>query len=104
MISLTGDTTTIDPVCGMSVDPATAFGPVHHAGQDYYFCAASCRDKFRADPERYLKRGAEPMDMPEAMPGAIYTCPMHPDVKSDQPGSCPICGMALEPVEPTGED
>ena len=84
-----------DPVCGMSVDPATAKHRAEHAGQDFFFCSAGCRTKFVADPDRYLnpaEDAAEPV--PE---GTIYTCPMHPEVRQVGPGSCPICGMALEP-------
>lgn len=85
----------IDPVCGMSVDPHTAKHRHTHKGQTYYFCSAGCRTKFIADPEKYLspeQRAAEPV--PE---GTIYTCPMHPEIRQIGPGSCPICGMALEP-------
>jgi Cu+-exporting ATPase len=88
---------TIDPVCGMNVDPATS--PHHHIhrGQNFSFCSAGCSRKFAADPDKYLdKHGAEPAS--EAAPeGTIYTCPMHPEVRQAQPGACPICGMALEP-------
>jgi Cu+-exporting ATPase len=90
-----------DPVCGMSVDPATAEHRFDHGGRTYYFCAAGCRTKFAADPARYLDpkpAAAEPMPA-----GAIYTCPMHPEIRQDRPGSCPICGMALEPEQPTAE-
>ena len=85
----------IDPVCGMTVDPHTAKHRHTHHGHSYYFCSAGCRTKFIADPDRYLApetRAAEPV--PE---GAIYTCPMHPQIRQVGPGSCPICGMALEP-------
>jgi len=78
----------------MSVDPATAKHRAAHAGKDYFFCCAGCRGKFEADPERYLAPKAEPAP---AVPGAIYTCPMHPEIRQEGPGSCPICGMALEP-------
>ena len=91
---------TIDPVCGMSVDPATTAHRAAHDGEDYSFCSAGCRTKFIADPDRYL--GARPE--PEAViPGAIYTCPMHPQIRQEGPGSCPICGMALEPETVTAE-
>jgi P-type Cu+ transporter len=84
-----------DPVCGMSVDPATAAG-AEHEGRAYHFCCAGCRDRFRADPQRYLA----PTDTtPPA--GVLYTCPMHPEIVRDAPGACPICGMALEPRTPT---
>src|SRR5262245_19736123 len=84
----------IDPVCGMKVDPATRLR-LDHRGTTYYFCAPSCLDRFRADPARYL----EPLpDAPAADPKAVYTCPMHPEVRQQGPGACPICGMALEPA------
>jgi Cu+-exporting ATPase len=90
------DANVFDPVCGMKVDPAKS--PHHHAyrHRDYSFCSASCRGKFTADPEKYLNK-RDP-DETAAPPGAIYTCPMHPEVRQIGPGSCPICGMALEPV------
>lgn len=92
-----------DPVCGMDVVPETAAGSVDHDGQTYHFCCRHCVEKFRADPARYLgghdgARAAvedKPVNPP---PGATYTCPMHPEIVRDQPGSCPICGMALEPT------
>ena len=101
-----------DPVCGMSVDPATAKHKAEHAGATYYFCSGGCREKFVADPARFV---AQPAHAPTAHahghahhasaapspPGAIYTCPMHPEIRQDHPGSCPICGMALEPETPT---
>jgi Cu+-exporting ATPase len=90
-----------DPVCGMTVDPNTT--PHHHAhrGTTYHFCSAGCRTKFAANPAKYLDpsaRAAAPM--PE---GTIYTCPMHPEIRQPGPGSCPICGMALEPEMPTAD-
>ena len=85
--------TGIDPVCGMTVDPARSPHHLIHAGHAYHFCSAGCRTKFAADPARYLTL-QEPADAPE---GAIWTCPMHPEVRQDHPGACPICGMALEP-------
>ncbi|MFA7264071.1 MAG: heavy metal translocating P-type ATPase [Caulobacter sp.] len=82
-----------DPVCGMTVDPPTANHHAMHAGQDYWFCSAGCESKFIADPDRHLNpAAAEP-----APAGTIYTCPMHPQIRQEGPGSCPICGMALEP-------
>jgi Cu+-exporting ATPase len=82
----------VDPVCGMSVDPATAEHKADYKGTTYYFCAAGCRTKFMANPEKYLgPREAEPV-----IEGAIYTCPMHPEIRQVGPGTCPICGMALE--------
>jgi Cu+-exporting ATPase len=83
----------IDPVCGMTVDPHTAKHRAEHHGHTYYFCAASCRSKFIADPQKYLgTRAPEPV-----VEGATYTCPMHPEIRQIGPGPCPICGMALEP-------
>src|SRR4051812_32473633 len=90
----TTTTQPIDPVCGMAVDPATPLR-TDYDGQTYYFCARSCLDRFRAEPQRYLepKTQAAPADS-----DAIYTCPMHPEVRQQGPGACPICGMALEPA------
>ncbi len=83
----------VDPVCGMTVDPHTAKQRADHRGRTYYFCSAGCRTKFVAAPQKYLgERKDEPV--PE---GAIYTCPMHPEIRRAGPGACPICGMALEP-------
>ncbi|MFZ4607644.1 MAG: heavy metal translocating P-type ATPase [Caulobacter sp.] len=82
-----------DPVCGMTVDPATATHHAVHEGQDHWFCSAGCEAKFVADPDRYLK----PAPVAAAPAGTIWTCPMHPEIRHDGPGSCPICGMALEP-------
>jgi heavy metal translocating P-type ATPase len=90
-----------DPVCGMSVDPATAKFSAEHAGQTYYFCSAKCHDKFVADPGAYLTKAEVPP--PTTAPGTIYTCPMHPQIRQDHPGNCPICGMTLEPELPTAE-
>ena len=96
-----------DPVCGMTVDPATAKHRIAHAGTSYLFCCAGCRDKFAADPARYLAAQAVPVPAPApaapAAPGTLYTCPMHPEVRQDHPGACPKCGMALEPLTPTVE-
>ncbi|MBA2305839.1 MAG: YHS domain-containing protein, partial [Acidobacteria bacterium] len=125
--------TYIDPVCGMTVDPARAAGTSTHAGQSYYFCSAGCLAKFKADPDKYLQSTTATTSAPspegsccshtaplsprghmlpmagsrkpeagsrklEAVPpGTVYTCPMDPEVRQDHPGSCPKCGMALEP-------
>ena len=86
-----------DPVCGMMVDPAHSAGSHTHEGVAYHFCSTHCLQKFRANPRRYLDPQAVPEAMPQAMPGAEYTCPMHPEVVQVGPGSCPLCGMALEP-------
>jgi len=92
----TGTSLAIDPVCGMKVDPHTAKHRASHAGRTWYFCSARCREKFEADPVRYIeKENAPAVPAPE---GAIYTCPMHPEIRQIGPGSCPICGMALEPA------
>jgi Cu+-exporting ATPase len=90
-----------DPVCGMSVHPHTAKHHAEHGGQPYYFCSAGCLAKFQADPARYT--GGRPAVAEAVDEGAIYTCPMHPQVRQVGPGSCPICGMALEPVVATAE-
>ncbi|GAA0861241.1 heavy metal translocating P-type ATPase [Sphingopyxis soli] len=88
---------TIDPVCGMAVDPRTTPHHLRHAGVEHYFCSAGCRAKFEAEPARYLAHAADAAAPTE---GAIWTCPMHPEIQRPGPGSCPICGMALEPVMP----
>ena len=92
----------VDPVCGMTVDPAKSPYRLSHAQKTYHFCSAGCRGKFAADPEKYL-HGAIPVveTLPE---GTIYTCPMHPEVRQVGPGSCPICGMALEPEAGGADD
>ena len=96
-----------DPVCGMSVDPARAAGEHQHQGRTYYFCSRHCLEKFRAHPASYLG-GAVVQLMPAApapaVEGAVYTCPMHPEVVQSQPGACPKCGMALEPQTVTAEE
>ncbi|MBI1620515.1 heavy metal translocating P-type ATPase [Aquamicrobium zhengzhouense] len=86
-----------DPVCGMLVDPHTTQHKAEHAGRPYYFCSAGCRAKFVAEPERYLDPAAAAKTEP-VPEGTSYTCPMHPEIRQVGPGSCPICGMALEPV------
>ncbi|MFO0993436.1 MAG: heavy metal translocating P-type ATPase [Hyphomicrobiales bacterium] len=91
----------IDPVCGMTVDPAATPHKAEYQGQDYYFCAAGCRTKFIANPGKYL--GKSETEEPPPPPGTIYTCPMHPEIRQVGPGSCPICGMALEPELVTAE-
>ena len=91
----------IDPVCGMTVDPATSRHRHDYRDHTYDFCSAGCRGKFAAAPEKYLKPGVAPE--PAMAEGTIYTCPMHPEVRRVGPGACPICGMALEPVTVTAE-
>jgi P-type Cu+ transporter len=90
-----------DPVCGMTVDPHKTPHRQQHAGRTYHFCSAGCRDKFAADPAKYLAPGAKPA--PEVPAGTIYTCPMHPQIRQVGPGVCPICGMALEPEVASAE-
>ena len=93
-----------DPVCGMLVDVKPATGHSTHAGKDYYFCCRSCLDKFEADPQKYLESKPAPAPAQQAPAGVEYTCPMHPQIIRDKPGSCPICGMALEPLTATDDD
>ncbi|WP_165405523.1 heavy metal translocating P-type ATPase [Bradyrhizobium genosp. SA-3] len=92
-----GDAATkvLDPVCGMTVDPATSKHHLTHHGETFHFCSAGCRTKFAADPAKYLAKDKAPE--PEMPAGTIYTCPMHPEIRQVGPGTCPICGMALEP-------
>lgn len=91
---------TLDPVCGMRVDPLKTPHHAAHAGHEYHFCSAKCRTKFLAAPESWLKPDPAPVQVPE---GTIWTCPMHREVRQDHSGPCPICGMALEP-EQVGAD
>ncbi len=91
----------IDPVCGMKVNRATAKHRFSYQGEEYLFCSGRCRERFEAEPEKYLKP-REPE--PPAPAGTIYTCPMHPEVRQVGPGSCPICGMALEPEQVSLDD
>ena len=98
----------IDPVCGMTVDPATAAGSVAHAGTTYHFCSTRCVEKFKADPAKYAGPTAateghprsDGVSPPSTAEVVKYTCPMHPEVVKDGPGTCPKCGMALEPMTP----
>ena len=105
-------TVVTDPVCGMKVDTTTAQHSFQLGGTTYFFCSARCLEKFKANPDSYLN----PPDkdpavskpamgaLPEAAAGTVWTCPMHPEIRRDGPGQCPICGMALEPLEPTLEE
>ena len=109
-----------DPVCGMDVDPATARFSHEHAGQVFHFCSSRCLEKFKAEPGQFLHPSTAPTTMPVAasatphpalapaspatQAGRKYTCPMHPEIIRDGPGTCPICGMALEPLMPTDDD
>src|SRR5262245_64029751 len=99
----------IDPVCGMTVDPANAPASVTHGGRTFYFCNPSCARKFQADPGRYTEgppsfERMEPAAPPPPGAKVEYTCPMHPEVVQDHPGSCPKCGMALEPRTVSAEE
>jgi P-type Cu+ transporter len=89
-----GKATVRDPVCGMTVDPATGQHRFDYRGETFHFCSAGCQTKFVADPRAYLDKTKVKAAVPE---GTIYTCPMHPQIRQVGPGSCPICGMALEP-------
>ncbi len=105
-----------DVVCGMSVDPAKTPHRASHAGKDYFFCGAKCREKFLADPQKYLapsagRAGGAASGIEQARAGgaasgkeqrqaATWTCPMHPEIRAGEPGACPLCGMALEPLHP----
>jgi YHS domain-containing protein len=90
-----------DPVCGITVDPAATAHHVEVAGTTYHFCSANCRAKFVADPGHYV--GSASPHEPEAAPGTVWTCPMHPEIRLDRQGNCPICGTTLEPVMVTAE-
>jgi Cu+-exporting ATPase len=89
-----------DPVCGMEVDPAATPHRAEHHGRQYHFCSAGCLAKFRAEPDSYAHERSEKAP-PAAPAGTIYTCPMHPQIRQEGPGNCPICGMALEPERVT---
>ncbi len=95
--------TGVDPVCGMKVKPDSPHR-AEHEGREYLFCSAGCRAKFVADPARYLAPKNSAETETAAAPGTKYTCPMHPDIVRDTPGTCPICGMALEPMMPSLDD
>jgi Cu+-exporting ATPase len=96
-----GRQTVIDPVCGMTVDPKKTPHSATYAGKPFYFCGPRCRERFLAEPERFLSINSSKVE--EVPAGTIYTCPMHPEVRQVGPGSCPICGMALEPVVASAE-
>jgi Cu+-exporting ATPase len=89
-----------DPVCGMGVDPATARHRTVHHGRPYFFCGARCKERFVAEPAKFLA----PQPAPAPAGAGPWTCPMHPEIVVPQPGSCPLCGMALEPVLPSADD
>ena len=90
----------IDPVCKMTVTAETAAGTSEMNGEKYYFCSNGCKTKFDTDPDKFLK----PQKIEHQPEGVEYTCPMHPEIVQIGPGSCPICGMALEPKEITLDD
>jgi Cu+-exporting ATPase len=92
----------IDPVCGMTVDPATTAHTAQFEEKTFYFCSAGCRTKFEADPQKYLNKDPKAAPAPMAA-GTIYTCPMHAQIRQVGPGACPICGMALEPETVTAD-
>ncbi len=89
----------IDPVCGMGVTIATAKHRLQYRRQEYLFCSARCRERFEAEPEKFLTPKASEQTKEAVPAGAIYTCPMDPEVRQVGPGSCPICSMALEPEQ-----
>jgi len=91
-----GKTSALDPVCGMTVDPETSKHHFEYRGETFHFCCESCSKKFAADPERYLDK-TKPQTLENVPEGTIYTCPMHLEIRTVGPDSCPICGMALEP-------
>jgi len=96
----------IDPVCGMTIDPSRAAGTSTFRGETYFFCSPRCKEKFDAEPEKYLQPSARTSSAPAPTPATKieWTCPMHPEIVRDEPGNCPICGMALEPRTITGEE
>src|SRR5262249_42726251 len=92
-----------DPVCGMTVDPQKTQHRTTHAGIDHFFCSSGCRTKFESHPGAYLAVKNVPPEKSPIAAGAIYTCPMHPQIRQSGSGSCPICGMALEPEVATAD-
>src|SRR5215472_6844812 len=101
-----------DPVCGMMVDPQQAAGKVEHDGKTYYFCSARCAERFRNEPGKFLaapgtagmEHKAPPVAAPAVAKNVRYTCPMHPEIVQIGPGTCPRCGMALEPMDIVAEE
>jgi P-type Cu+ transporter len=93
-----------DPVCGMTVAPETAKASVEHAGKRYFFCAEGCARRFQQDPEKYLITAKPIASIVSAGQGVRYTCPMHPEIVQIGPGTCPKCGMALEPMDIVAEE
>src|SRR4051812_10628072 len=98
----------IDPVCGMTVQPAQAAGSHQFEGRTYYFCSLHCLTKFKDDPRHYLHKGPDSSAMAPPTPAAgdkvEYVCPMDPEVVLDHPAPCPVCGMALEPRIVSADD
>jgi Cu+-exporting ATPase len=92
----------LDPVCGMTIDPARAAGHADYEGHTYYFCSKRCLERFQANPAEFLKpaEAPRPVPVPPANTDAEYICPMDPEVRQKGPGACPKCGMALEPARP----
>jgi Cu+-exporting ATPase len=104
-VPATGSTLLVkDPVCGMAVDPHTTTHWVTQDGRPFYFCSAGCQQKFAANPSRYLSPEQAKQAVAPVPEGTVYTCPMHPEVRQSAPGSCPICGMALEPLLVTADE
>src|SRR6185437_2461234 len=91
-----------DPVCGMSVNPATAKWRLERQGEQHYFCSQKCRDRFAADPLKYSEAREKHLPRATSATGSLWTCPMHPEILRAGPGSCPLCGMALEPLDGGG--
>jgi len=87
-------------VCGMTIDPAKAKHRAEHAGHSYFFCSAKCREKFAAEPARYVSSAPAGAAARTAAGEVLWTCPMHPQIVREEPGNCPICGMTLEPMTP----
>ncbi len=98
----TQENTAVDPVCGMKINPDKAAQSIEVKGQTIYFCSEKCAEKFRDDPDHYLTP-ADEREVVEGPKDAIYTCPMHPEVQQVGPGSCPKCGMNLEPMDASVE-
>jgi Cu+-exporting ATPase len=99
-----GERLVIDPVCGMKIDAASAAGSHEYKGETYYFCNPMCLERFKNDPEKYIGHRQNPpvvvqLSRPEGARANTYTCPMHPEARNAGPGSCPKCGMALEPLD-----
>lgn len=93
-----------DPVCNMTVEPETSKFSLAHDGTTYHFCSEKCHDRFKAEPSKYISSDDETKPEPPTKPGTKYTCPMHSEVVQAGPGSCPKCGMALEPMTPSADD